>query len=182
MSCVYCYESVCVPFSGPGRPGIIPSCQYQCQPGPTRYPRMEFVCVCVCLSLCVCSGTLSGCQGVLRLFSRRLCQPWCVRLCVHFCVCVCVCSASSVVGRESEEESRTHGSELNRTEGYWTNTTQQTIPLSPRFQIRFLIFLNNHFKPFFFSFNNGIIFCFPLPHFQPCRVTVGRCCVSAACC
>lgn len=57
----------------------------------------------VCAS--VVFGKMSGCQGVLGLFPSLPCQR------TSMCVCV---YAGTVVGHDSKEEFRTHGSELNR--------------------------------------------------------------------
>lgn len=97
-------------------------------PPPTKGEFCVRLCLCVrvlCLAKCLVARVFSGC------FRACSASTACMLACVHVCtfVCVSVCT-SSVVGHDSKEGFRTHGSELNRRPKGQIQLSTALLPLS----------------------------------------------------
>lgn len=124
---------VCVPFwelrSRPWQNTFLPFLvPVQDSPPPTKGEFCVRLCLCVrvlCLAKCLVARVFSGC------FRARSASTACMLACVHVCtfVCVSVCT-SSVVGHDSKEGFRTHGSELNRRPKGQIQLSTALLPLS----------------------------------------------------
>lgn len=124
---------VCVPFwelrSRPWQNTFLPFLvPVQDSPPPTKGEFCVRLCLCVrvlCLAKCLVARVFSGC------FRACSASTACMLACVHVCtfVCVSVCT-SSVVGHDSKEGFRTHGSELNRRPKGQIQLSTALLPLS----------------------------------------------------
>lgn len=97
----------------------------QDSPPPTKGEFCVCLCICVCASVlclakCPVARVFSGC---FRARSARM------LVCVYACVCACV-RTGSVVGHDSKEGFRTHGSEFNRRPKGQIQLSTVLLPLS----------------------------------------------------